>query len=66
MCSCYTEHDQSMIKYNRVSKKKETERSRFDANSELFATRRRFHQVSKYCCVFFTLNAFLVFTAVLC
>lgn len=39
------EHDNAVAKYNRVSKKKETERSRFDANSDLFSARRRFHQV---------------------
>lgn len=41
----FIDHETAVAKYNRVSKKKETERSRFDANSDLFSVRRRFHQV---------------------
>lgn len=43
-----TDHEQAMAKYARVSKKKETERSRFDANSDLFSARKSFFQVRHY------------------
>ncbi|KAL3853219.1 hypothetical protein ACJMK2_016775 [Sinanodonta woodiana] len=40
------EHEQAMVKYMKLSKKKESERQRTEANDELYVMRKKFHQTS--------------------
>ena len=41
-----SEHEQAMVRFSRVSKKKETERTRFEAQADLYAATKKYHTVS--------------------
>eukprot|EP00117_Sycon_ciliatum_P044782 scpid27658/ scgid32254/ DCC-interacting protein 13-alpha; Adapter protein containing PH domain, PTB domain and leucine zipper motif 1 len=40
------DHENAMSRYSRVSKKKETEKNRFEANADLYTARKKYHQVA--------------------
>lgn len=41
----FTEHDASILRYSKLSKKKDSEATRAEANEDVFVNRKRFHQV---------------------
>jgi DCC-interacting protein 13 alpha len=40
------EHDSAMVKYSKTSKRRETDKARFEANAELYMARKKFHEVT--------------------
>ena len=40
------EHEAAILRYSKLSKKKETDPARQEANEDVFVFRKRFHQVS--------------------
>ena len=43
-----SEHEQAMVRFSRVSKKKESERTRFEAQADLYAATKKYHAVSSH------------------
>jgi len=41
-----SEHEQSLGRYMKLSKKKDVEKTRQDCSDDLYAMRKKFHQVS--------------------
>ena len=41
-----SEREQAMVRFSRVSKKKETEKTRFEAQADLYAATKKYHTVS--------------------